>query len=1087
MLIRFSALIRSSAAIITFALLIAVGAQSFAQTGPVLNANYYNYITSLNLGQYNIAEQGFTKEARGSMKIGASGRFLDAVCHYAMLGETYYRQGQLEKANGAFSAALNYYMDYPNWLANVQFPASLASRPYGQIPWGKRLQGTNVATIPTNITLMIGEQVTEQTIARGGAINPPKLIGVPVAEILRCVVLSIKRRCDILGPLSEHDKLNNTVVEFIQKNPGLPNHWSSAWQDAQYGAALRATGNKGQAVAILKRSLALGGELDHPLTPYAFEMLGQMAFEDGRYDEANTYFTQATIVAGEYGDAAILEEAFRYAAIIQLMKGTKGEFRELEPAAGWAKRADLRELHASLLVLAAESAAVNQSGKKAAALLAEANSRMIRSPMLTGDIGARWNYVNAMLSYQSGDVAAGDKAFATCLKIADPHSKWNYQLNRTIDMSASGLLSKPKTVHIFERLALDPFANDWAERPIETMSYLIKSRQALYDAWFETIFAESPERAFEIADMAKRHRFFNSLPFGGRLMAIRWLLTMPEEALDQSAKVQRQELLGKFPQFVALNDTARKITSEIDQLPLAPDQGEIARKQSDLMIALQKTSNAQEVLIREMALRREPTQLAFPPVVKTKEIIEQLPQGHVALLSHVTLKGHIYAMLLSKTRYVNWRVENPSQFQKKMSNVLKMYGNFDGNREIQPSQLKDESWKTATMDALNTFLHKSKLNFAQQFDELVIVPDDLLWYFPWEAAQVGDPKASIGLLSKTRIRYAPTMGLVFRNRAIRGNDPRIGTVVGKIHPKIDAKMMDEDFQKLSAKIAAAKRLKAAQNAPSALFGTTVDQLVVLDDLAGADKAPFDWVLLNLDRSGSANIANWMSLPKKRTDVVVLPGFHTSAESMGRDGRAGNGNEIFLSVLGLMSQGARTVVLTRWRTGGANSMELVTNFLQELPFNNAAESWQRSVKLSQNSPLTLDQEPRVQKSKDAPELDASHPFFWSQFIVIDSGVLGSHQEEPAANPMAAAPVANPQPGANPAPGAAPVAPPSGNANPGAAGLPALPALPPDPNPIKGDEPKADPMAPKEDPANPKPQEGQPGGQPKEVPPLPVPAK
>jgi hypothetical protein len=213
----------------------------------------------------------------------------------------------------------------------------------------------------------------------------------------------------------------------------------------------------------------------------------------------------------------------------------------------------------------------------------------------------------------------------------------------------------------------------------------------------------------------------------------------------------------------------------------------------------------------------------------------------------------------------------------------------------------------------------------------------------------------------------------------------------------------------------------------------------------------------------------MSLPKKRTDVIVLPGFHSSAESMGRDARAGNGNEIFLSSLGLMSQGARTVVLTRWRTGGASSMELVTNFLQELPFNNAAESWQRSVKLAQNSPLTLDQEPRVQKSKDAPELDASHPFFWSQFIVIDSGVMGSHQEEPVPNPNVAPPAANPPAAVNPVP-VAPGAIPGANA-----GLPALPALPPDPNPIKIDEPKADP-------ANPKPQEGQP----KEVPPPPKPS-
>ncbi len=56
----------------------------------------------------------------------------------------------------------------------------------------------------------------------------------------------------------------------------------------------------------------------------------------------------------------------------------------------------------------------------------------------------------------------------------------------------------------------------------------------------------------------------------------------------------------------------------------------------------------------------------------------------------------------------------------------------------------------------------SQVNLAANGDELVIVPDGVLWYLPFEALQidgesVGQPSTS--LLAKRRIRYVPTMGL----------------------------------------------------------------------------------------------------------------------------------------------------------------------------------------------------------------------------------------------------------------------------------------------------------------------------------------
>ena len=126
----------------------------------------------------------------------------------------------------------------------------------------------------------------------------------------------------------------------------------------------------------------------------------------------------------------------------------------------------------------------------------------------------------------------------------------------------------------------------------------------------------------------------------------------------------------------------------------------------------------------------------------------------------------------------------------------------------------------------------------------------------------------------------------------------------------------------------------------------------------------------------------MALPWGGPEQVVLPGFHSSAENSLRGG--GDGNELFLSTCGLMAAGARTVLISRWRTGGQSSYDLMREFIQELPHTPAADAWQRSVLLLSESELVPDREPRVDpEGLDAP-LTGSHPFFWAGYVLVDTG-------------------------------------------------------------------------------------------------------
>ena len=114
--------------------------------------------------------------------------------------------------------------------------------------------------------------------------------------------------------------------------------------------------------------------------------------------------------------------------------------------------------------------------------------------------------------------------------------------------------------------------------------------------------------------------------------------------------------------------------------------------------------------------------------------------------------------------------------------------------------------------------------------------------------------------------------------------------------------------------------------------------------------------------------------------------------------------MFLSLCGLMSTGSRTILLSRWRTGGESSYDLVRQFVQELPYSSAADAWQRSVQMLMQSPLDLNREPRVKRVAGGDSATGRNPFFWAGYLVgrhrlvaAESGTTGRTDYRASANP------------------------------------------------------------------------------------------
>ena len=78
---------------------------------------------------------------------------------------------------------------------------------------------------------------------------------------------------------------------------------------------------------------------------------------------------------------------------------------------------------------------------------------------------------------------------------------------------------------------------------------------------------------------------------------------------------------------------------------------------------------------------------------------------------------------------------------------------------------------------------------------------------------------------------------------------------------------------------------------------------MLDDLASFDaNSVYAWAPIQFDRNRAGNtLGDWLSLPWGGPETIVLPGFHTVAESAFKRTIRSPGLEVFLSVCAMLSR------------------------------------------------------------------------------------------------------------------------------------------------------------------------------------------
>ena len=935
-------------------------------------------------GEYRTTARNLRSVAAGGIR-STEGRWVDSICYHTMAGECYYQMGELALALEQYDAALALAIKHRDWMMRVQFPQNIGpsgARP--RITWGASARRSQLGNFPDTISSFQGRLNNEDAFRQGGVVTPPTLYPLRVTEVVRCTGLALYRRWELMGPTGEHTPLSQAMVDSLAKRSAPANHWSQVWIEAQLGLAQAANGKRAEAVAHLQRAVVMGGEFDHHLTPIVLLSLGKLFMEDNNLEAAANYFLEASFAAAALGQPDVIAEAFRHGLTVHIAQGAKGAYPPLVNAIPWAKREGFDALEAWLYVLGAESYAAIGDARSAGKMLDEARRALARSEAQAGDLGARYKYQLALAGFQQGNSATGTKSLNEALRYQQKASLKGLQIALADKAFVSGTVSARIAKDLYARVLNDPTPHDWATDPLDSLAVLTTPLDKPMENWFlVAISRKEHELALEISERIRRRRFFASLPLGGRLLSLRWLMEAPEAALSPNDLLRRRDLAAKYPEYAKLQRASGQFRAELTALDLVPADARDLQQQKKLYADWSAASGAQEVLLSEIALRREPADLVFPPIRTLDNMRAAMPQKQLVLAFFNTSRGMV-AFLFTHDKYVAWQIEKPGEVVTATKEMLKSMGHFDGNHVLDTNLLRDEAWKDPAARLLPLLIKNAKPDFWDSFDELVIVPDGLLWYLPFEALQVPLGDASVPLVSKIPIRYAPTVGLSQPDGRGRLPAPRTAIVAGQLFPRDDGQQAQDAAADIQAVSPKAVSLADPLPATTALQKTVWDQLVVLDDVDDRTTANYLWSPAQIDQGkAGSRLADWFTLPFGAPETVVLPGFHTAAENSLK--RPATGNEIFLSLCGLMASGTRTILISRWRTGGQTSFDLTREFIQELPRTAASKAWRRSVLLARSTEIDPQREPRIKLGADEDLLRSDHPFFWSGYLLVDTGL------------------------------------------------------------------------------------------------------
>ena len=493
---------------------------------------YYKALALFHEGSFGDALESFENNAKLGTRT-VTGRWFDSICYYTMMGECLYALGNLPQALDHYDAALAVLVANPDWLERVQFPVAVGPQPSGKrilVPWSPADRASMPGDFSSPMQVLVGRLDNSDVARRGGVIAPPELRSLNVAEVIRCIAVALQRRIELLGPLCEHDPISNNVVRALESAGGARNHWSQAWLDLQYGLALAGLERDGEAAAALERSVFIGGTYTHPGSGIALYELGRLVAREQRYEQAKTYFLQASIAAAEFEQFFLVERCFAQATAVHTFQTNAEPLAAVGVATEWARRQRIRHLSASLLSTTADNFLAVGQITDAAPLVADAQRARGRRTGISTQLAARLEMQAALVAFHSRQLPVANASLAKAIAAQQVCSPWLFQIGVADSWYTSRADTSSRLAgELFAKLLREPNHDDWIRNTLESLTVQMTPHPVPYEHWLDVCLDRGEiDQAFWVAESLRRHRFYATLPLGGRLLSLRWLMEAPK-------------------------------------------------------------------------------------------------------------------------------------------------------------------------------------------------------------------------------------------------------------------------------------------------------------------------------------------------------------------------------------------------------------------------------------------------------------------------------------------------------------------------------------------------------------------------------
>src|SRR5207244_3763632 len=110
------------------------------------------------------------------------------------------------------------------------------------------------------------------------------------------------------------------------------------------------------------------------------------------------------------------------------------------------------------------------------------------------------------------------------------------------------------------------------------------------------------------------------------------------------------------------------------------------------------------------------------------------------VLGYINISGKLMGFALGKDKYASFQVATAQQLKTELAAMYKVWGLREKNQLVNAKDLLNDSWRTSARRLLKSLTNNMKDENWASFDEVVVVPDSVLWYMPFEALPLGDEK-----------------------------------------------------------------------------------------------------------------------------------------------------------------------------------------------------------------------------------------------------------------------------------------------------------------------------------------------------------